>query len=280
MRRALFATVLLVAAWLYAEPQTVRVRLFSVERPSEIRLVTANGETIEIEARTLRAPLRTHGPVSIYRGTSEPVAVDYPLEVSAPDHNLVIVAELPMEDYVAAVLAGEAAGFRSEASLKAMAVAIRTYAAHFLNRHESEGFNFCDTTHCQDLRITAVTRRLQEAAAATRNEVLEYDGQTIAAYYHEDCGGITEPRGPYLQQIRDAFCVRDPTRWATELTLSELRKAVDVADADQLDIVERTPSGRAQRLRLRGTMTKTMDAEAFRLAVGRTLGWNRIRSDL
>lgn len=270
------------AAWLYAEPAPgrVRVRLFSIERPSQITLTAASGATSRIEAGALAAAFRTHDAVSIRRGTFEPVSVEYPLEISARNGTLAIVAEMGIEEYVAAVLAGEAAGFRSESSLTAMAVAIRTYAAHFIGRHKSEGFDFCDATHCQDLRLAAVTRRLQEAAETTRGEVLEHQGRTIPAYYHQDCGGITEPRAPYLPQLRDAFCMREHRRWEAEITAPELESTFQVADAYQLEVIERTVSGRAQKLRLSGSTTGTMDAEAFRLAIGRALGWNRLRSDL
>ena len=108
-----------------------------------------------------------------------------------------------------------------------MAVAVRTYASHFLNRHENEAFNFCDTTHCQDFRITAVTDRLRKAANDTRGQIITYDGQPISAYYHEDCGGITEARSPYLQQLNDKFCVsRGRKRWTAELTAADLKSAL------------------------------------------------------
>ncbi len=38
--------------------------------------------------------------------------------------------------------------FNMEA-LKAQAIASRTYALHNINKHIGEGYNLCDTTHCQ-----------------------------------------------------------------------------------------------------------------------------------
>src|SRR5262245_27927724 len=70
------------------------------------------------------------------------------------------VASLPMEPYVARVLAGEAARESPPAALEALAIAIRTYAAANRGRHRSEGFDLCDQTHCQVVRTaTAVTQR-------------------------------------------------------------------------------------------------------------------------
>src|SRR5580658_10384150 len=61
------------------------------------------------------------------------------------------IVEIPLETYVAAVLAGESGGFQSSEALKAMAVAARTYAVRMRGRHSAEGFDLCDTTHCQRL---------------------------------------------------------------------------------------------------------------------------------
>jgi stage II sporulation protein D len=262
-------------------PATVRVRLFATQQPAELRVTTADGQTVLINARQAPSPFRNAGPVTIQPPGGNPVRLQYPLEVTAGKGVLVIVNEMPFEEYVAAVLAGESLGFRSDESLKAMAVAVRTYASHFLNRHENEAFNFCDTTHCQDFRITAITDRLRKAANDTRGQIITYDGQPISAYYHEDCGGITEARSPYLQQLSDKFCVsRGRKRWTTELTAADLKSALGVNNTSAIEIIERTNSGRAEKLRITGTETRVISAEAFRLAIGRKLGWDKVRSDL
>jgi len=151
----------LITGWLYAQPAQIRVRLFSVEQPSEVRITTPDGQAVLLDAgkdarKDTGKIFRSEGPVTILRAGGEGVRVPYPIEVSARKGALVIITELPLEDYVAAVLAGESSGFRAEESLKAMAVAARTWAVHFLNRHKTEGFDFCDTTHCQDFRVTAL----------------------------------------------------------------------------------------------------------------------------
>ena len=87
-----------------------------------------------------------------------PVRADFPVEIRASAGRLLITATMPMEEYIAGVLAGETGNFKSDEALKAMAVAARTYAMHFGSRHALEGFDFCDTTHCQDLRIAGIDR--------------------------------------------------------------------------------------------------------------------------
>src|SRR5262245_5945554 len=161
---------------------TVRVRLFSIEQPSEIRIVTPDVQTVSLNAKNLTSPFRSAGPVMIERKNLPPVRLPFPVEVSANKGTLAIVTEIPLETYVAAVLAGESSGFRSDESLRAMAVAARTYAVHFLGRHKSEGFDFCDSTHCQDFRITALNDRLLKAVRETESEVILYNEAAIPAY--------------------------------------------------------------------------------------------------
>jgi len=93
---------------------------------------------------------------------------------------------LPLEEYVAGVIAGEAASLPLEPR-KAMAVAARTYAARFRGRHAREGFDFCDTTHCQDYRGAAIEARSWEAVAATTGELLWRNGQLVETYYTRSC---------------------------------------------------------------------------------------------
>jgi stage II sporulation protein D len=287
MTRILPVSILFLAGWFYtqspqiAQSTTVRVRLFSIQQPSEIRVTTGDGQTVVIDARTAAPMFRNAGPVTIQRASDNAIRLPYPIEVTASKGTLLIVTEIPLEDYVGAVLAGESSNFRSDESLKAIAVASRTYAVHFLKRHKAEGFDFCDTTHCQDFRISAVSDRLRHAVNNTRNDVIRYEEQPIPAYYHQDCGGIPEPQAPYLRQLQDGFCVsRGRMQWSAELTASDLQVALGVHDVSGIEITERSSSGRARRLRINGTKVRVVDAEAFRLAIGRTLGWNKVRSDL
>ncbi|MGC2209045.1 MAG: SpoIID/LytB domain-containing protein [Candidatus Korobacteraceae bacterium] len=220
-----------------------------------------------------------------------------PLEITARGGLLLITIQLPLEEYVAGVLAGEAEGMRSPEALKAMAVAARTFAVHFRGRHAAQGFDFCDSTHCQDLRLSAVGERARAAAEATQGELLWYQGTTAATYYHKDCGGTTERsgedlsgRGPaliYLPQQTDPWCQRKGgSGWQ-----ATLRKA-DVAEAlwangirvprpiQRLTVARRSSSGRVRKLRLEGASAVTIGEDDFYTAIGRSFGWGHLRSAL
>jgi stage II sporulation protein D len=194
------------------------------------------------------------------------------------------------------VLAGEVGNFKSDEALKAMAVAARTYAMHFGSRHALEDFDLCDTTHCQDLRLAGINSHLRQIAESTAGEALWYEGKPAAAYYHANCAGTTEDGRylladdeaglPYLKQHSDVYCVRNGTlQWQSEVSKRELQRAL-AADGivvpgtlRTVAVVQRTPSGRVETLRIQGTSTITVPAPSFRSAVGRHLGWERLKSN-
>jgi peptidoglycan hydrolase-like amidase len=66
-------------------------------------------------------------------------------------------SDIPIELYVARVLAGEGEAHAGDAAQQALAIAIRTFAAANGGRHRRDGFDLCDTTHCQVLRPTTPT---------------------------------------------------------------------------------------------------------------------------
>ena len=220
----------------------------------------------------------------------------FPLRIKADHSRLTLLLSVPLEDYVAAALAGESGSFEQAESMKAMAVAARTYAARFRPRHAADGFDFCDSTHCQTLNFKSISPQARSAAVATRGELLWYDSRPAATFYHQNCGGSVaaagevwpDLRAPYLPKHEDSYCVRGaPLPWKAQLDRQRLEKALRdqglrVPEGwNRLEVVARTPSGRAQKLAFRGAGAEQMiAASALRFAIGRAFGWNEVRSDL
>jgi stage II sporulation protein D len=302
-------------------PQTVRVRLWYVHPPRELQVhadagraqmrtcrtcpvstataatLHATGSRIAIDSnRSSFSELALSGTYRMNAAGDPPLRADFPLEIRATEGHLVVTALIPMEEYIAGVLAGETANFKSDEALKAMAVAARTYAMHFGSRHAVEGFDFCDTTHCQDLRITGIDEHLRRIAAATAGEILWYDGEPAATYYHANCGGTTEDGrsilgnneapAPFLIQHSDQYCLRNgSTQWRTEIAKRELQRAL-AADGivvpgtlRTVSVLHRTSSGRVEFLRVTGSATIMVPAVSFRSAIGRHIGWDRMKSN-
>ena len=100
------------------------------------------------------------------------------------------VEAFALEDYVARVLAGEAAAGSRPAALEALAVAVRTFAVGNRGRHQRDGFDVCTLTHCQVLR--APYAAVRDAASATAGQVLLVNGAPASVFYTASCGGRTE----------------------------------------------------------------------------------------
>ena len=162
--------------------------------------------------------VRVSGIYQIMTTGAPALKADFPIDVRASEGRLLVTASMPMDEYIAGVLAGETGNFKSDETLKAMAVTARTYAIALWQPACVDSFDFCDSTHCQNLRLGDVTPRLRKIAEATAGEVLWYDGEPAATYYHANCGGMTEDgryilgnseqRAPYLKQHSDTYCVR------------------------------------------------------------------------
>src|SRR5262245_42233084 len=67
----------------FSVPDVVRVRLFSTSQPSEIRVTTAEGQRILINARQTTSPFRSEGPVTLQTAGGKPIPLQYPLEITA-----------------------------------------------------------------------------------------------------------------------------------------------------------------------------------------------------
>ena len=247
-------------------------------------------------SKTSLSELVISGSFKIFPNDGPPLRADFPVEIRAAEGRLLVVATMPMEEYIAGVLAGEAGNFKSDEALKAIAVAARTFAIHFGSRHAQGGFDFCDTTHCQDVRIAAMNDRLRGLANATAGEILWYQGDPAATYYHANCGGTTEDghyllgndeaAAPYLLQHSDQYCIRNGgSQWHTEVSTRELQRALAADGVEvpgklrSVSVLHRTPSGRVEFLRLTGSRSVTVPAPTFRFAIGRHIGWERLKSN-
>jgi stage II sporulation protein D len=301
--------------------QTVRVEAFALQPPTQINLSAVDGElswrvcatcpessgsrlalesagnNIRLSTGGLASQLTVNGHYRLNGDSIPRIIGSNTIDVRPRDNHLLIVFSMPLEDYVAAALTAEGGDLRGDEARKAMAVAVRTYALRFNARHATEGFDFCDTTHCQAVRWSPPDLSTQAAVAATKGEILLFAGSPAATYYHQNCGGRAaaarevwpDAGQPYLLSHADPYCVMGPPlQWESKLLLTDLDVALRASGLNPprgwsvIEIVRRSESGRAQVLRLAGGPSgpALVSASSFRYAVGRALGWNKIRSDL
>ena len=151
------------------------VALTPADAPTRAIVVVAPGAA-GLDAAAIAADVLTGqaapGTVAV-AGRSEPIPQTPPPVSSAPvtDRPRQVrigtstgrrrsVVRFDLEDYIARVVAGEGEPRAADAAQQALAITARTFAIANLNRHRREGYDFCDTTHCQVFREpTEASRR-------------------------------------------------------------------------------------------------------------------------
>lgn len=190
------------------------------------------------------------------------------------DGRLRITNTLPLEEYVRGVVPNEM--FADDEAYKVQAVISRTVAVYFRDRekkHRADGFGICATGHCQVYLGMDSERPASDAAvAATRGEVLTYDGKVIFSAYHSNAGGKTEVvDGAWPGSIRENFrylaAVESPHdvvaadllgyewcyQWQRTVTADEIERRLAergsyVGDVQDLRVREVTEGGRVKEL--------------------------------
>ena len=202
--------------------QTVRIGVFGLFHPVQLRLAAIKGGVLEVragvasfvlrDAETATVALQDGGIQCGWRGGAARSRTIYAspgdgglilgvpgkiqrqfrgrLEIGVSKNALRPVVLMDLEVAVASVVAAESQpGTRIEA-LKAQAIVARSFYVAAHRRHAA--FDFCDTTHCQFLRAPPrASQAAARATLATRGLVLAWHGATVAALYSARCGGRT-----------------------------------------------------------------------------------------
>jgi stage II sporulation protein D len=195
----------------------------------------ANGRLIILDANGKRvgtsfaAPLTVIGPgplnvsgLGTYRGE---------LQFRPSGSGVQTVNLVGLDDYVRGVVAAEMpAGWPAQA-LEAQAVAARTYAV--TTSVSGNGFDLYDDTRSQMYGgVGSETPATDAAVAATRGQIVTYNGQPAVTYFFASSGGYTESiqnvwpgssPEPWLRGVPDPYdgAGADPYhQWSQQMSLS------------------------------------------------------------
>lgn len=204
------------------------------------------------------------------------------------DDGSVAIDRLPLDDYIAEVVAGEIQPSAKPAAHEALAIVARTFARANAGRHAGDGYDFCDSTHCQVVRRATTAAR--QAVAATAGQLLLQQGRPAQVFHSAWCGGHPArasevwPGAADLPGVpsEDEACASAPA-WRTEISATDLERVLRAMGRRgntlrDLRVVQRTPGGRVLRLRADGMSPPEVSGEDLRLAVGRLLGWQWLKS--
>ena len=260
----------------------VRIRMSPRAAPLEIRAVRGG-------VAAGKAP-----PVSRWRGQGrETIWVDElelrgAIEVRPSATGLAVINELSLESYLAGSLGREMHASWNEAALRAQAVASRTYALHRVRRarrRASQDFDLTADTGSQVYGgVQAESPPVRAALQATRGQILSYRGRPILAAFHSASGGTTasseevwgQPHAYLVSQEVEGEEDSPDTYWRAAISRTTLGRAVvglvgPIGKIRELEILARSASGRAQRLRATGARgTAEFSGRELRRALGET----------
>ncbi len=272
------------------------VALTPADRPTHGIVVAAPGgagvdaAAIAADVLAQRTSAPQHPSTPALQAPQAPVAPLVPIRLGRTLPNgSTRVETIAVETYIAQVLAGEGQPRAGDAAQQALAITARTFAIANRNRHRREGFDLCDTTHCQV--VQAATSMTTRAAQATSGRLLLSKGQPAFVFYSASCGGRTELASevwPGAIDYADAASVQDDAdvsepAWESDVRVRDLERALRNAGlrGDRLRdvrVLARNASGRVSRVRVDGFTPSEMSGHEFRMAVGRVAGFAAIKS--
>jgi stage II sporulation protein D len=226
------------------------------------------------------------------------------IRVGVKDGNRITIRKVPFETYVQATILSEFAPPSGNPELmermfEVQAIIGRTYALAHLNRHASEGFDVCATTHCQLFEPSRLTTsrwaaQSAEAVRKTTGTMLWFGAGPADALFHADCGGRTSRAADvwngegraYLPSIQDdGPAANAHATWRYEATETAMLAALNKDPRTMvgstlrgIQVLERDGAGRAVRIAIHGSQERIVRGEEFRDILAQSFGGRAIKS--
>lgn len=183
------------------------------------------------------------------------------------------ILEVPFEEYIVGVLAGEMpVSFEIEA-LKAQAVAARSYVLRKMQASEDQEYDVVDTVSNQVYLDDAYLRekwqdeytekinKIRTAVLETSGEYLEYDGKVAEAFFFSTSTGMTENSGevfqtqlPYLTSVKSEWDQEVSPVFNDNVTLSlsdfYTKLGLPYQDNIQVEVTKTTSTGRVKEIKI------------------------------
>ena len=198
--------------------------------------------------------------------------------------------DMPIEEYVTGVVAGEMKPNWPLEAYAAQAILARSFTMEFISRGGTRAKHGTDisTDHeeAQAYNAANITPIIRRAVEMTRGEVMTYKDQYVRAWFHSYSGGQTttakeglnfkEEEPPYIRSVKireNRYAPADVKAWHATFPLTEVQKTlqemgVDVGDIQEAKIEKKGKTGRATSLRFVGTNgNKVVPASDFRIAL-------------
>ena len=199
------------------------------------------------------------------------------------NNNYYIINHVSLEEYLYGVVPKEIPSSAPLEALKAQAIVSRSYSLSNLNKHIKDGYNLCDSTHCQVYGgYSAEKDSTNTAVDETKGMILEYNDRAVDAVFHSSSGGHTESsenvwgtKIPYLVAVKDPFSLNAPnSNWNITFTNSVIvnnlrNNNIEIQDLIDIEVLDRTESGRAKTIKVVASdKTVLLSGDKFRSIMG------------
>ena len=200
--------------------------------------------------------------------------------------SLYLINRVSLEDYARGVLPNEVFLSWPQATLRAQAVAARSFA--LATRVGGDGYDFYDDQRSQVYGGVGVeSKSTNVAVRETAGEVIKDDGAVVAAYFFSSSGGQTEnsefgfsggsPQ-PFLKAVNDPFDNVSPLhQWTMRYSQAEMESKLSGLFGGNLQKIEILKTGRSPRIveaRVVGsTGSSTASGETLRYRLGLRSTW-------
>ena len=189
-------------------------------------------------------------------------------------NDLTVVNRVSEDLYVAGVLPYEFVVSGDLESLKAGAIAIRTFA-RATSKHTASGFEICNTTDCQVYRgvyTKDYAGNVLQAVQETSGLCAYYDGKPIQAVYSSSDGGATEDavnawgvEYPYLKGKADPYestITFGGQNWSYQVSAGDLqsllnKRGYDCGTVTGFAVTQVTPNGNVNEIMITDSAGKT-----------------------
>lgn len=184
------------------------------------------------------------------------------------------ILSLDLESYVACVLAGEVHASWPKETLKAQAVAARTFALLRMKERKDQPFHVQNSVIDQVFKANP-SATFKEAARATFGMVLAQGSRLAETSFHSTCGGRTTDSQSvwgrsyeHLHGVSCDYCRSSKTySWEENIRLADFETKFK-QKINKFTIISRSNDGRALIVELSGDKTRRLSGHELRMAMG------------
>lgn len=147
------------------------------------------------------------------------------------------INSVQIDNYVSRVMVKEVGSSAPMEYLKVQAILSRTYAVKNLERHKKDGFDLCNSVHCQVYDGEKTVSSILNLATAETSGIIVVDSaeQPILSAFSANCGGQTAnsedvwfERLSYLRSVTDSFCLEERSaKWEKSIPINDWQTYYD-----------------------------------------------------